>query len=71
MRFASVFRAALVAAGLAAASQAQAAMTYPTSPTYPASVNSMYDRPVVAAIPKETVSYYGPYAPGTLVVSTK
>ena len=71
MRFASLFRAGLVAAGLVVASQASAVMTYPTSPTYPSSVNTMYDRPVVAAIPRENVSYYGPYAPGTLVISTK
>ena len=28
------------------------------------------DRPMVSAIPRETVSYYGPYAPGTIIVST-
>jgi lipoprotein-anchoring transpeptidase ErfK/SrfK len=71
MRFASVLRPGLIAACLVAAAPAFAAMTYPASPTYPASVNQMYDRPVVAAIPRETVSYYGAYAPGTIIVSTK
>jgi len=29
------------------------------------------DRPMVSAIPRETVSYSGPYAPGTIVVNTE
>ena len=62
MRFASLLRAGLVAAGLAASSSAFAYMTYPDPATY--------DRPVAASIPRETVAYFGNYAPGTIVVST-
>jgi lipoprotein-anchoring transpeptidase ErfK/SrfK len=76
MRFALLLRAGLVAAGFVAATAAFAApsdpsaMTYPRSPTYPSSANMMYGRPTVSAIPRETVSYYGPYAPGTIIIST-
>jgi lipoprotein-anchoring transpeptidase ErfK/SrfK len=71
MRVASLIRASLVAAGLFAAAPAFAYMTYPTGPTYPPDVNTMYGgSPSVAPIPRETVSYYGPYAPGTIIVST-
>jgi lipoprotein-anchoring transpeptidase ErfK/SrfK len=71
MRFASLFRLGLVAAGLVVAPSAFAYMTYPSSPTYPPDVNTMtYGRPMVSAIPRETVSYYGPYAPGTIIIST-
>jgi lipoprotein-anchoring transpeptidase ErfK/SrfK len=71
MRFACLIRAGLVAVGLLAAPSAFAYMTYPTSPTYPPDVNTMYGgSPSVAAIPRETVSYNGPYAPGTIIVST-
>jgi lipoprotein-anchoring transpeptidase ErfK/SrfK len=72
MRFASLIRASLVAAGLLAAAPAFAYMTYPTSPTYPSDVNTMYGygRPAVSPIPRETVWYNGPYAPGTIIIST-
>ena len=76
MRFASLIRAGLVAAGLLAAPAAFAAMTspsamtYPTAPTYPPSANMMWGRPAVSAIPRETVWYNGPYAPGTIIIST-
>jgi len=78
MRSVCLIRASLVAAGLLAASSAFAAMrspdamTYPTSPTYPASVNMMSGGAAasVAPIPRETVSYYGPYGPGTIIIST-
>jgi lipoprotein-anchoring transpeptidase ErfK/SrfK len=70
MRFASLIRASVVAAGLLAAPSAFAYMTYPTAPTYPPSANMMWGRPAVSPIPRETVSYYGPYAPGTIIIST-
>ena len=65
-----VLRAGALAAALLAAAPAFAYMTYPTSPTYPPSVNQMYGRPAVSSIPRETVSYFGPEAPGTVIVST-
>jgi lipoprotein-anchoring transpeptidase ErfK/SrfK len=65
MRFVSFVRAGLVAAGLAAAPSAFALVT-PQAPTD----FSYSGRPLVSAIPRETVSYNGPYAPGTIVVST-
>ncbi len=72
MRFAMLLRAGLIAAGLVAAPSAFAFMTYPSSPTYPPSVNTMgYGRPLVSAIPRETVSYSGPYAPGTIIIATR
>jgi lipoprotein-anchoring transpeptidase ErfK/SrfK len=79
MRFAPNLRAGLFAAGLLAAPSAFAAardpnaMTYPTTPTYPPSVNVMTGtgRPAVSAIPRDTVFYDGPYAPGTIIISTR
>ena len=74
MRFPSLLRAGLVAVGLASVSQAFAiplTMGGQDVGNSPMRYNSGgYDRPVVAAIPREEVSYYGPYAPGTIVVST-
>ena len=71
MRFALLLGASLLAAPSAfAAMSSPSAMTYPTSPTYPPDVNQMYGAPNVSAIPRQTVSYYGPYAPGTIIVST-
>jgi lipoprotein-anchoring transpeptidase ErfK/SrfK len=63
MRYASFLRAGLVAAGLIAAPNAFA-FVVTQAPT------EDFDRPVVAAVPRETVSYYGPQAPGTIIVST-
>ena len=63
MRFVSLLRAGLVAAGLVAAPHAFAYVVMQAPSDYP-------DRPVAASIPRETVSYYGPYAPGTIIVST-
>jgi lipoprotein-anchoring transpeptidase ErfK/SrfK len=87
MRFGSLIRAGLIAAGLVVASQALAegdndsAFTAWTNSggvngnwgpnnynTDPGAVYS--DRPAVSAVPRETVSYSGPYAPGTIIVST-
>jgi lipoprotein-anchoring transpeptidase ErfK/SrfK len=66
MRFASILRAGLVAAGFLAAPSAHAIylIQAPTDLSYSG-------RPLVSAIPRETVSYDGPYAPGTIIVSTK
>jgi lipoprotein-anchoring transpeptidase ErfK/SrfK len=69
MRINALFRAGLVAAGLLAAPSAFAYMTYPTAPTYPSSVRD-FSRPAASAIPRETISYYGPEAPGTVIIST-
>ena len=70
MRLNVVIRAGLFAAAALAAAPAFAYMTYPTSPTYPPSVTQYSSRPVANPIPKEYVSYYGPQAPGTVIVST-
>ncbi len=63
MRFVSLLRAGLLAAGLFAAPQAFAFAATPAP-------GEDFDRPVASAIPREEVSYYGPQAPGTIVVST-
>jgi lipoprotein-anchoring transpeptidase ErfK/SrfK len=86
MRLVSLFRSGLIAAGLIAGSQAFAASsdgaftawTNSGDPsgqwgannynTDPGAIGG--SRPMVAAIPRETVSYNGPYAPGTIIVST-
>jgi len=70
MRLNSLIRACLAAAALLAAPSAFAYMTYPTSPTYPPSVTQYSSRPVANPIPKEYVAYYGPQAPGTVIIST-
>jgi lipoprotein-anchoring transpeptidase ErfK/SrfK len=71
MRLNALIRAGLVAAAtLAAHSAAFAYMTYPTSPTYPPSANMYSSRPAPNPIPRETVSYYGPQEPGTVIIST-
>lgn len=70
MRTMNFLRAGVLAAGLVAAPSAFAYMTYPTSPTYPPSVTQFSSRPGVSPIQRETVSYFGPQAPGTVVVST-
>ncbi len=70
MRFASFLRLGLVAAGLASASQASALLLTMGGPDVNNSPMSYGVRPFVASIPRETVSYSGSYAPGTIVVST-
>ncbi len=66
MRFASFLRAGLVAAGLVAAPSAFALYVPQAQTDW-----SYSGRPMVSAIPRETVSYDGPYAPGTIIVSTR
>ena len=64
MRIACLVRAGLVAAAFAAAPAF--ALVVPQAPT-----DQRYtDRPMVAAIARQTVSYSGPYSPGTVVIST-
>ena len=70
MRMTALFRAGLVAAGILVAPSAFAYMTYPTSPSYPPTANMYSSRPGVSPIQRETVSYYGPQAPGTVIIST-
>ena len=72
MRFDSFIRASLVAAGLVAGSQAYAIpMTMGGEYNGYNNPGMTYgDRPGMAAPPRETVYYNGPYAPGTIVVST-
>ena len=70
MRMTVLLRAGVLAAGLCAAPSAFAYMTYPTSPTYPSSANMYSSRPMASPIQRETVSYYGPQAPGTVIIST-
>ena len=69
MRLGSLLRAGLVAAGLLSASQASALLLTMGGDANNSSM-SFSDRPAVAAVPREHVSYNGPYAPGTIVVST-
>ena len=70
MRMTSFLRAGLLAAGLLSAPSAFAYMTYPTSPSYPPTANMYSSRPAVSPIQRETISYYGSQAPGTIVIST-
>ncbi len=70
MRTTAFLRAGVLAAGILAAPSAFAYMTYPTSPSYPSTANSYSSRPMASSIPRETVSYFGPQAPGTIVIST-
>ena len=70
MRTTAFLRAGVLAAGILAAPSAFAYMTYPTSPSYPSTANSYSSRPLASSIPRETVSYFGPQAPGTIVIST-
>ena len=75
MRLVPLLRAGLVAAGVVSAS---AAFAIPLTmggvgvDNSPMRYNSggAGGRPMVSAIPREEVSYYGPQAPGTVVVST-
>jgi lipoprotein-anchoring transpeptidase ErfK/SrfK len=64
-------RIALLGVGLIAgaflisASPAFAIPNFSSSPSYGAG-----ERPLVSPIPRQTVAYNGPYAPGTIVIST-
>jgi lipoprotein-anchoring transpeptidase ErfK/SrfK len=73
MRYESLVRAGLVGLGLVVASQAFAwtndgGWGNNNYNTNPGAISS--DRPTVSAVPRETVFYNGPFAPGTIVVST-
>ncbi len=90
MRFGSLIRAGLIAAGLVASQALAAPVGGDNDGGYTAWTNgsgfssgnwgpnnyntdpgAVYsDRPAVSAVPRETVSYGGPYAPGTIIVST-
>jgi lipoprotein-anchoring transpeptidase ErfK/SrfK len=71
MRLGSLLRAGLVAAGLFSASQASALLlTMGGDYSNNSSGMTYSDRPAVAAVPREHVSYNGPYSPGTIIVST-
>ncbi len=64
-------RIALLRAGLIAGlilSSASAALALPSF--FSSSSNGDADRPLASPIPRETVAYDGPYAPGTIVIST-
>ncbi len=63
-------RSALLLAGLAAGwalTAASVALAIPASPTPNFQGDS---RPLASPVPRETVAYDGPYAPGTIIVST-
>ncbi len=64
-------RSALILAGLTAGwalTAAAAAFAFPASP----GPNPQGDaRPLASPVPRQTVSYDGPYAPGTIIISTK
>jgi lipoprotein-anchoring transpeptidase ErfK/SrfK len=67
-------RIALLSAGLIAGfilSSAPAAFAMPSSyaSQFPAMVGGG-ERPLASPIPRQTVAYSGPYAPGTIVIST-
>ena len=66
MRLPLLLRAGLVVVGLAAAQSASAYVIMQSEPDF-----SDTTRPVAAPVQRETVSYSGPYAPGTIVVSTQ
>jgi lipoprotein-anchoring transpeptidase ErfK/SrfK len=66
-------RIARLKAGLIAGlilSSASAAFAFPSSYARPSDVDVESDRPIASPIPRQTVAYSGPYAPGTIVVST-
>ena len=65
MRFVSLFRA-----GLVAVSQASA-IPLTMGGDYDNSSMSYTDRPIANPVPRESVSYDGAYAPGTIIVSTR
>jgi lipoprotein-anchoring transpeptidase ErfK/SrfK len=71
MRFDSLLRAGLIGAGLVFASGAFAIpLTMGGDYSNVSTGMSYNERPAAAAVPRETVSYNGPFAPGTIVVST-
>ena len=64
-------RSALFLAGLAAGwalTAASVALAIPASPTPNFQADS---RPLASAVPRQTVNYDGPYAPGTIIISTR
>jgi lipoprotein-anchoring transpeptidase ErfK/SrfK len=67
MRRIAFVRAGLVA-GLILASAPAALADF--SLFAPANVNSAEGRPLASPIPRETVSFNGPYAPGTIIINT-
>jgi lipoprotein-anchoring transpeptidase ErfK/SrfK len=72
MRFGSLLRVGLVAAGLMSAASAFAIpLTMGGEYNYNPNYNRGWDnRPMASAVPRETVYYNGSYAPGTIIVST-
>jgi lipoprotein-anchoring transpeptidase ErfK/SrfK len=62
--------AAGVCAGVLMASAAQAAQDISIF-LYPPGHASGDGRPLVSPIPRETISYEGPYSPGTIIVNTE
>ena len=66
MRTSSSLKAAVFAGvALLAAPSAYAVPAFSPTPSY-----DVDSRPMVSAIPRETVAYFGPYGPGTIVIST-
>ena len=64
-------RSALFLAGLAAGwalTAASVALAIPASPTPNFQADS---RPLASPVPRQTVNYDGPYAPGTIIISTR
>jgi lipoprotein-anchoring transpeptidase ErfK/SrfK len=67
-------RSALLFAGLAAGwalTAAAAASAMPASPPNIYSSAFSDSRPLASPVPRQTVRYDGPYAPGTIIISTK
>jgi lipoprotein-anchoring transpeptidase ErfK/SrfK len=67
-------RSALLLAGLAAGwalTAAAAAWAMPASPPNIYSSAFTDARPLASPVPRQTVNYDGPYAPGTIIISTR
>jgi lipoprotein-anchoring transpeptidase ErfK/SrfK len=69
MRIIAFLGASLIAGLLAASSGAQAAADISVF-SYPPGVDNYDSGPVAAPIPRETVDYDGPYAPGSIIINT-
>ena len=69
MRRIALVRAGLVA-GMILASVPAAFADFPFFAPANANVNTTGDRPLASPIPRETVAFNGPYAPGTIIINT-
>ena len=66
-------RSTLLCAGLAIAGTLLAASAASATPGWPPNIYQMQqsdDRPLASPVPRQTVAFNGPYAPGTIIVNT-